>query len=167
MRTVFTTTILLALAAWAGAQGPSRAPLSADAQIHLHRANKTLLTDLVNNGIALGATDNPVGRVEACQATARVLGVALCRAAEANDGDRVVELGDHLELVVRDGLAPLLDETKLHISPESPEYKRLKKAQEHAVANLDEAISTTSKLADNSKIRSLTGKLDGLRDKLK
>ncbi|HEY2911400.1 MAG TPA: hypothetical protein VGI99_14210 [Gemmataceae bacterium] len=165
-RAATTTAILLALAAWAGAQGP-RAALSAADRVQMHRANKTLLTDLVNNGIALGTTDNAVGRVEACQATARAIGVALCRAAEADDGDRVVELGSHLELVVRDGLTPMLDETKLHISKESPEYVRLKKAQENAAANLDESIATAGKLGGNANVRTLTGKLGELREKLK
>jgi hypothetical protein len=162
-----TVLILLALSAWAGGQGPSRPALSAADQLRLHRANKTLLTDLVNNGIRLGTTEGTVDRVIACQATARALGVSLSRAADDNDSDRVIELGSHLELVVRDGLVPLFDEAKIHITKESPEYARLVKAQEGAASNLDDVRGAIGKLGDNPPVRDISSKLNGLKEKLK
>ncbi len=169
-RVAYILACFLALSAWAGAQAPQRTALSAADQLRLHRANRVLLADLVDRGIELGVTDSTVGRVEACQKTARVLGVALSRAAQADDADRVVELGNHLELVVRDGLVPMLDEAKIHITRESPEYARLKAAQDGATSNLDEArsaIADAAKLGDNVKVLDVAGKLGGLREKLK
>lgn len=170
VRAAYILTFFLALSAWAGAQAPPRTALSAADQLRLHRANKTLLTDLVNTGIKLGVADSTVGRLEACQATARVLGVALNHAAKADDADRVVELGNHLELLVRDGFVPMLDEAKIHITKQSPEYARLKAAQDNATANLDEARSAmidAGKLGESAKVREVAGKLSGLREKLK
>jgi hypothetical protein len=170
VRAAYTTLFFLAIAAWAGAQAPPRSSLPAAEQLRLHRANRVLLADLIDRGIELGVTDSTVGRVEACQRTARVLGVALSRAANANDADRVVELGNHLELMVRDGLVPMFDEAKVHITRESPEYARLKAAQESATSNLDEArtaIADAAKLGDNIRVHEVAGKLGGLREKLK
>ena len=159
--------VFLALSGWAGATGPVRPALPAAEQLRLHRANKTLLTDLVNNGVALGTTEGTVDRAIACQAAARALGVALSRAADDNDSDRVVELGSHLELVVRDGLVPLFDAARVHITRESPEYARLLKAQEGAASNLDDVRDAIGKLGDNAHARDISTKLTGLKEKLK
>ena len=160
---------LLALTAWAGAQAPQRAALTADEQLRLHRANRVLLADLVDRGIELGRANHPIDRAEECRKTARVLGVALQRAAENDDADRVSELGNHLELVIRDGLVPMLDDAKRTIHPMSPDAARLKLLQENAVGDLEwaSAIPATGKLGANASVRELVGKLGGLREKLK
>jgi len=163
-----TMLIGLALAAWAGAQAPPRAALSAAEQLRLHRANRLLLADLVDRGIDLGQASHPVDRAEACRKTARVLGVALLQAADANDADRVAELGGHLEMVIRDGLVPMLDRAKRDIHPQSPDAVRLKAVQDSAVSDLDGATSALpAKLAEQPNIREVLGKLGGLRDKIK
>jgi hypothetical protein len=163
-----TSLVLLALAAWAGAQGPQQASLSAADQLRLHRANRVLLADLVDRGIELGRASHPIDRAEECRKTARALGVALQKAADADDADRVAELGNHLELVVRDGLVPSLDEAKRHIHPMSPDAARLKQVQETAAGDLDGTwTAIQAKLADHAKVKDVAGKLGGLRDKLK
>ena len=55
-----TSLVCLALAAWAGAQAPPRAALSAAEQLRLHRANRVLLADLVERGLDLGQASHPV-----------------------------------------------------------------------------------------------------------
>lgn len=165
-----TVLFFLALSAWAGAQGSPRPSLSAADQIRLHRANRVLLADLVDRGVELGNASHPVDRAEACRKTARVLGVALQKAAEADDADRVAELGNHLELVVRDGLVPILDEAKRNIHPMSPDAARLKAVLENASGDLEwawSAIPTTGKSGDSARVRDISSKLGGLREKLK
>ena len=164
-----TLAFFLALSAWAGAQAPQRTALSADEQIRLHRANRVLLAELVDRGIELGKANHPVDRVEECRKTARVLGVALQQAAEKDDADRVAELGNHLEIVVRDGLVPMLDDAKRTIHPMSPDAVRLKSIRENAAGDLEWAstVPSTGKLGNNSRVRDIVGKLGGLLEKLK
>ena len=168
-RAAFTLSFFLVLSAWAGAQGPQRAALTAADQLRLHRANRVLLADLVDRGIELGKANHPIDRAEECRKTARVLGVALQQAAEKDDADRVAEIGNHLELVIRDGLVPMIDDAKRNIHPMSPDAARLKLLQENAVGDLDWAstIPTTGKVSENAKVRELTGRLGGLKEKLK
>lgn len=170
-RLTMTLAVFLALSAWAGAQAPVP-PLTAADQIRLFRANRTLITDLVQSGIKLGVADHPVDRAAACQETARWLGVALRRAAETSDpdADRVAELGGHLETVVRYGLVPMLDEARQTTPPESQDAARLKLVRETAAGDLDlarSAIPTSGKVGESEKVRDLRGKLDGLRERLK
>ena len=136
VRSAYLLLFFLALSAWAGAQAP-RPALTADEQIRLHRANRILLADLVDRGIELGKANHPIDRAEECRKTARVLGVALQKAAENDDADRVAELGNHLELVIRDGLVPMLDDAKRNIHPMSPDAARLKVLRENAVGDLE------------------------------
>lgn len=167
-RAGFTLLVALVLSAWAGAQGP--APLTAADQLRLLRANRILLTDLVTSGVELGAADGPVDRADKCRKTARVLSVALERAAEAGDADRVAELGDHLDRVVRDALVPVLDDARQTIPEGSPDAKRLKLVRESAVGDLDwarGAIPDGGAVGGSAKVRDLAGRLDGLRAKLK
>jgi len=161
--------IFLGLAAWAGAQGPAPG-LSAADRLRLHRANRTLLADLVSAGVALGGADRPVARAETCQESARVIGIALRKAAEAQDADRVAELGDHLDHMVRDGLVPLLDEVRQTTPAESPDGKRLKAVREGAAGDLDwvrAAIPPAGKVGDSARVKDVSAKLDGLRQQLK
>jgi hypothetical protein len=167
IRLAYTTLAFVMLAAWAGAQGPPRAALSASEQLRLHRANRVLLVDLVDRGIDLGVANHPVDRAEACRKTARVLGVALLQAAESNDADRVAELGGHLESVVRDGLVPMIDEARRNIHPASPDSARLKLVRDTAASDLDGATKLPEKLADQPQVKDVVGKLGGLKERLK
>jgi hypothetical protein len=165
IRLAYTSLACLALAAWAGAQAPPRASLSAAEQLRLHRANRVLLGELVDRGIDLGGASNPVDRAEACRKTARVLGVALVQAADANDADRTTELATHLEAVVRDALVPLLDEAKRNITPASPDAARLKAVRESALKDLSDA--TVKPFEDQPNARAAIFKLGELKEKLK
>ncbi len=168
VRSGLTVAVALALAAWAGAQ--SLAPLPAAKRLELHRANRTLLADLVDHGVLLGRAGTAPERAEACQKAARALGIALRNAAEARDGDRVVELGDHLTSVLRDGLMPVLDEGTRTVPAGSPEAAKLKAVRATAADDLDWARSAAPAPggpAPDGRTRALFGTLDALRDQLK
>ncbi|HEX4608495.1 MAG TPA: hypothetical protein VH092_09840 [Urbifossiella sp.] len=162
-RPALTLAVLAALAAWAGAQGP--APTAAD-RLRLHRANRTLLTDLVGGGVRLAGADNPVARAEACQQTARAVGLAVRRAAEARDADRVAELGDHRDALVRDGLVPVLEDATRTIPAASPDAARLRAVRAGAAADLD-ATEAALPPGDDAPLRALRGRLRELHDRLK
>jgi hypothetical protein len=168
-RATFTLAIFLGLSAWAGAQGPAPV-LTAAEQLRLLRANRILLTELVDRGVELGAADHPLKRAEACQRTAHALVVALGRAAEGQDADRVAELGDHLEQVMRDGLVPSLDEATGIIPAESPDAVRLKAVRDGAAFDLEAvraATAETGAVGDSAKVKTVRDKLDDVRKKLK
>lgn len=170
LRQTATLAAFLVLSAWAGAQAPATPALTAAERLKLHRANRTLLADLVDSGVKLGGASHPVARAELCQGTARVLGIALRNAAEAQDPDRVGELGAHLTRVVRDGLVPILEEGRQTVPAESPDAVRLRAVRESAAGDLNgvrSAIPATGKVAASDKVRTLCGALDGLRDQLK
>lgn len=157
-RPALTAVVLAALAAWAGAQPPTAA---AD-KLRLHRANRTLLTDLVGSGVRLATADHPVDRAEACQQTARALGIAVRRAAEASDADRTAELAAHLESLVRDGLVPILDDATRTIPAHSPDAERLRTVRTKAAADLAETDAALP--AADAPLRARLGEL---RDRLK
>ena len=168
-RAGLTLAMFLTLAAWAGAQGPAPA-LPADVQLRMLRENRLLLNDLVERGVALSGTDDPVSRAEECEKTVRSLGAAVRRAAEAQNPDRVAELGDHLEAVLRDGLIPNLEEADRTVTPASPEWARLQEVRKRAVGGLDElrdALPTTGKVGENGKVKDLRDKLDGFKARVK
>lgn len=166
VRPVLTGCVLLVLAAWAGAQGP---PLTVDVQLRLLRENRTLLTDLVNQGVELSASDDLVTRTEMCERTVRTLGAAIKRAAEAQNADRVAELGDHLNVVVTEALIPNLDEATRMIDPRSPEAAKLKAVRSRTAGNLGDlrdALPTAGKVGDSDKVNDLRGKLDTLKERM-
>jgi hypothetical protein len=169
-RSGVTLLVFLVLAAWAGAQSPGAPVLTAAKRLELHRANRTLLRDLIDSGVKLADAERMPDRAEACQKTAHALGIALRKAAEARDTDRVAELGEHLTAVVRDGLVPILDEGTRTIPAESPDAVRLKAVRVTAVEDLDwarSAIPGSGTGAESDRVRALAGTLDGLREKLK
>jgi hypothetical protein len=173
VRAAHSVAVFLVLAAWAGAQGPAHASLSAAEQLHLHRANRNLLANLVDSGVRMGRSSHPIDRAEECRRAARHLGVALQQAAESNDPDaaeRVAELGNHFDLVVRDGLVPMIDEARRTIHPMSPDAVRLKVLRESANDDLNSAftaIPTNGALGDNARVREVSAKLGSLKEKLK
>lgn len=163
-RPALTAVVLASLAAWAGAQGPP--PTSAAEKLRLHRANRTLLTDLVGGGVRLASADHLVDRAEACQQTARALGIAVRRAAEASDADRIAELGAHLDSLVNDGLVPVLDDATRAIPPASPDAVRLRAVRAGATADLD-ATGAALPPGDDPTVRALRARLAELRDRVK
>jgi hypothetical protein len=160
-----------ALAAWAGAQGPAPS-LSPEQRAELFKKNRTLLENLVENGISLSSADSPLNRAEASHATAVTLANYLKRAAtEDRDPDRVAELADLMTAVVRDGLLPNAAEADRTIPPQSrAERDRLAKVQGAAAAELEAIrilIPAGGKVGDSEKARAAIEALAGLKDKIK
>jgi hypothetical protein len=167
VRAGFTCCAFLLLAAWAGAQGP---PLTVDVQLRLLRENRTLLNDLVSQGVELSASDDLVTRTEQCEATVRTLGAAIRLAAAAQNADRVAELGDHLNAVVTEALIPNLEEGRQMINPNSPEAAKLEAVRAKAAGNLGDlrdALPTSGKFGESDKVKDLRGKLDALKERMK
>jgi hypothetical protein len=167
-RVLLLLTTFAALSAWAGAQGP--VPLSAADKIKLFKSNRTLIDNLVGHGLDLSAADDPLKRAEECRKTAVTLGNYVERAAtDDKNPDRVAELAGLMGDVVRDGLAPNLEEAERTFTPESPGGKRVKELQGIAATDIDNvraAIATTGKVNDNPKVKAALASLTELKSKL-
>ncbi|MCE9567732.1 MAG: hypothetical protein K8U57_37505 [Planctomycetes bacterium] len=154
------------LAAWAGAQGPT--PLAAEDKMKLFKSNRVLIENLVNHGIDLSDANDPLKRAEECRKTAVTLGNYVERAAkEDQNPDRVAELANLMGEVVRDGLAPNLDEAERTNTPESPQGKRVKELLKIAAADLDNVPAgiPAGKVGDNAKVKAALASLAELKSK--
>ncbi len=162
-------TTFASLAAWAGAQGPPPS-LSAADRVNLFKANRTLLENLVNDGITLADADDPLKRAEGSRATSLTLSNYLKRAAtEDQNPQRVVELAELMHDVLRDGLAPNLEEAARIFPPDSPQAAQLADLRRKSTADLDtfaQALPTAGKVAENEVVKKALAQLFDLRGRL-
>jgi hypothetical protein len=164
VRWCYLLTAFVALAAWAGAQNPTPpAQLSAKDKLRLHRANSTLIENLVNDGVAMSNVGDPVDRAERCRSAARSLVNAIQDAARAEDAERVAELAGLFRTVVLEGLLPTLNDAKQNVTPKSPGEKKLRDVRENSARDVNDlkAATATGKLADHPRVKEA---LKGLND---
>ncbi|HEV3437935.1 MAG TPA: hypothetical protein VG122_11275 [Gemmata sp.] len=167
-RSLVTLIAFMALAAWAGAQGPPP-PLPAATQAKLFKSNRKLLENLVNHGIELAKADSPLRRAEECRKTAKTLANSLERAAEDQDPDRVAELARLVGDVVREGLVPNLNAAQLEIQPGDPLAPQLVKVRELATGDLislPARIPTDGKVGDSQKVKEAIAAIQALQSSL-
>ncbi len=167
-RVLLLLVVFATLAAWAGAQGPA-APLPAADRVKLLKLNRPLLEQMVNHGIDLSGTDEPLPRAKKCRETAQTLANYLDRAANTEqDPDRVAELADLIGTVVREGLTPNLEVGRQLYPPGSPDAARLTDVQKLAVADLDSIGSSipAGKVGDSKKVQEALARLAGLKSDL-
>ena len=90
-------------------------------------------------------------------------------AASEQDPDRVAEIGNHLEAVVRDALVPTLDGALNDISDTS-EAAKLKEVRQNSTNDLNEAIASipdAGKVGTHASVKEARHRLDLLRERLK
>lgn len=170
-RWVYMPIAFLALAAWAGAQGPPSAqPLSAEDKLRLLKANGTLIEGLVYQGIDLSRADRPEQRVEECRKAAQLLADAARDAAGKQDAERVAELTGLFRDVVRDGFLPTYAKGTQEVTPGSPADRKIKEQRELAVRDvtgLKAAIPASGTVGENARVRDALKQLDELAEQLK
>ena len=161
----------VALAAWAGAQGPApAAPLTAEDKLRLLKANGALIEDLVSDGVNLSRAGNSVESAARCRAASRSLVNAIGEAARVEDAERVAELTGLFRTVVVDGLLPTLAEAKLGVPPGSPADRDLRAVRGNSAKDVNElkgSISANSKVGGNQRVKSELKQLDELAEQLK
>jgi hypothetical protein len=166
-RGLFTTAVFLALAAWAGAQGP--APLSTGDHLRLLRENHRLLGALVEHGVRLADADTALQRADAAHAAAQRLGEELRTAAGAGDADRVAEMSMHLDTLLGGALEPTIKDAREQIPSGSDEAKRLRELYDRVVRELDAtrgAVPAGGAVGDSAEAKSARGRLATARDRL-
>jgi len=165
VRWAYLLTAFVALAAWAGAQGPvPPAPLSAEDKLRLHRANSALIENLVNDGVAMSSVGDPVDRADRCRSAARSLVNAIQDAARTEDAERIAELTGLFRVVLLEGLIPTLNDAKRNVTPESPGAKKLREVRDNSVRDVNDlkAAATAGKLAENPRVKEALKQLDDL-----
>jgi hypothetical protein len=162
MRRLATTfVVLIAIAAWAGAQSNPSAPLAGE-QLKLFQSNRELLENLVEHGVELANADTPVAKVKACHASAKDLGRALRDAADRDDPDRVAELGDHLSAVLRHGLVPTIDDARRVVpvgTAAEAELVELTLAATEDAKKFELSIPALGKVGTSAKVKDTRAKL--------
>lgn len=137
-RTLLVGLIFASLSAWVSAQPGPATPSPAE-QLRLMQANRPLLDALLEASLKVSEANSPLLRADACRTAVATLGSALRDASADQDAnpDRVIELSDHLTIVVTEGLAPTLAQARQTIPPGSPDFERLKTVQAELRQDLD------------------------------
>ncbi len=168
-RWMFLLTAFVALAAWAGAQGPvAPAPLSAEDKLRLLRANHALIEDLVRDGVEMSkAAGKPVDRAAHCRLASRSLVNAIQEAARSEDAERVAELTGLYRTIVRDGLVPTLEEAKRGVTPNSPAAEALRLVRDNSVKDVADLKTALPPVGNNQRVKDALKQLDELAEALK
>lgn len=168
-RPALTLLTFAAVAAWASAQGPAPGRTAAQ-QLALFRANRPLLESLIDYAVKVSAAPDPVGRVDQCREAVAAVGRAVREAAEAEDTDRVAELGEHLSGLLADGLEPALRSAGDGVPPGSPSAEELAKVRagtERELTQVLNALRFDGPLGRSAAVREVRAKLQAAADKLK
>jgi hypothetical protein len=146
--------LALAAAVWGGAP----VPLSDVERARQLQRDQELIESLVDSGLALAATEDPLQRAGQCNKVAERLASEIRHAGADRDSGRVKELGQHLKLVLENGVADNLRIARTAIVAGSPrerallEFSRLAKQVESQLDNVP-----------NARARDMTPALNAVR----
>jgi hypothetical protein len=156
--------LLLTAGITATASGQTSAPrLTASEQLRLLDRNRALLEHLVDRGLGLTSANSPLGRLEECRLTTDRLADELKYAVAGEDADRIAEIGDHLVLIVRDGVVPNLTDARDHIPPDSADFPKLVQAHQltrQSIEPLAQLLPTNGKLGKSQRVQATKIKLE-------
>jgi hypothetical protein len=92
--------------------------------------NRSLIQTLVEGGLRIAGEDDKVRRADSCSAVARGLALEIQVAASNREGDRVVEMGQHLNDLLQNGVAGNLRAVRPSINKGSSAEKELEKVRD-------------------------------------
>jgi hypothetical protein len=161
MSRLFVTLSLFAvLAGWTSAQNTT--DTAGDRMARFAR-NRTLVEDLVTRGLDLSNANDPLARATACQQVAADLTIGLQAAADADDPDRVAEVGEYLGTVLKEAVAPALADARNTIPAGSPEAGRLNAMATKATDEAKRAVTlvpTTGRSGKSARVADVKAKLE-------
>ncbi|HEY2784289.1 MAG TPA: hypothetical protein VGJ05_04865 [Fimbriiglobus sp.] len=166
-RTLLFLVLFACSAAWAGAQHGSP---DAAKRLEMLAENRTTIEILLDRGLDLAGTSDYVERVDESRKAADALRQALADAADTQDPDRVVELGEHLSKLFSDGLVPTLNAAAKNIPEWSPSFDRLKAARRQAAREADSATALdlhAGRLAASGRVKDVSQQLVEAAGKVK
>lgn len=169
MRTFLTLCLAVVLVTWADAQ-QAAAHLTAAERLQQLKSNRAILEKMVSHSVALSHANDPIGRTAACRAAMGDLSTALDGAIAAQDANRVAELGEHLSLIVSDGLIPTIADARIQVPAGSEEEARLKDLYKQAtdeMTRLELSVPRTNSLGRSHQVKETLAKWNATRDRLK
>ncbi|HEV3259402.1 MAG TPA: hypothetical protein VG013_21225 [Gemmataceae bacterium] len=114
-RLLFVSFALTVLAAFAWAKTSASRPSDAVRMAQLKR-NRELVEKLVKGGLRLSEENDPLKRAGYCNGLAQSLAREIEQAAAKEDGARAVEMGQHLQVLLKQGVAGNL----YTVAPDAP-----------------------------------------------
>jgi hypothetical protein len=124
MKTRFMPIVGVLLAAGIAVSAPAPRPEHLERLQRLQRDQK-LVETLIEAGLVLAAEKDALGRAGCCNGLIRELAVEVRQAATSQDDDRAVEMGGHLEAIVRQGVAHNLRAARKATAPGSDRDKKM------------------------------------------
>ena len=160
----FVTTILIsaALATLVGAQNSTKPSLAE--QVKMIQRNRELYRIAVHNGLNQTTQVDPLKRARISTDLAKEFGEEMRKAAASHDAARVVELGQHLNRVVDQGVAANLSQARKNIKAGSESEKALLDRRDQAIEDLkslEESIRQNLGPEDSKEVETV---LKGIRE---
>jgi hypothetical protein len=139
--------LLLVLATLAWAQG------GVEDRARQWQRNRTLFQDLVQGSLRLALEEDSLKRADECSELAERFALALREATATQDGDRVAELGEHLQTLLEEGVAANL--TVAAMLPGSgleQEVKEVQKKTAEILKPLEEELQRSAAAGDEREV---------------
>jgi hypothetical protein len=121
--------LMMSLAALALADEPSVAS-PGPARILQAQRNQKLVEKLVSGGLDLARAADRLDRAKCCNELAKSLAEEIKQAADDHDGERAVELGRHLQALLKNGVAANLVKERSHVPQGSARESELRQVRD-------------------------------------
>jgi hypothetical protein len=154
--------IVATLVAFAGAQGP-KTGLTAAQQQQLFQRNRAMIQTLVESSVEISnQSGDYIKRSQSYRKVIMEFQKELNNAADGTDATRVAELGKHLDMVMRQGLAPNMKKAYLQIGgPNGTGHKDLQEIRDSTIELVDWLqVKAKNKWADTPEVREVIESLE-------
>jgi hypothetical protein len=121
--------LIVSLAALASADERPAAP-PGPARILQAQRNQKLVDKLVTGGLDLARAEDRLARAKCCNELAKSLAEEIKQAADDHDGDRAVELGRHLQDLLKNGVAANLTKERTNVPQGSARESELRQVSD-------------------------------------
>jgi hypothetical protein len=121
--------LIVTLAALASAEERPAAPPGPE-RILLAQRNQKLVDKLVIGGLDLARAEDRLARAKCCNELAKSLAEEIKQAADDHDSDRAVELGRHLQALLKNGVAANLSRERTIIPQGSARESELRQVSD-------------------------------------
>jgi hypothetical protein len=115
----------------------------------LLQRNRALILELVDGGIALASAEDALVRADFCSSLAARMAKEIGEAATGRDNSRITEMGDHLEALLKRGVAANLTVDRLGTNLGSVRENQIRRVSKE-VKNLNELTKPLEVLLDGA-----------------
>ena len=162
-RFVSTLLIFAALAVVVGAQGPAAKPSLAE-QVKMIQRNRELYKLAVHNGLNQSTKVDALERAGISFELAKEFGDEMRKAAVSHDSARVVELGQHLNRVVEQGVVANLSQARKITKAGSESEKALLDRRDKAIEDLKSIEEDIRRNLGSDNSKEVEAVLKGIRE---